>query len=105
MQEQQRGHFIEWLAPTPNCWKCDLEERNYYSPKKDPKDNRLDHQVIICVGYSSDGSTKEIIFDWWGDVKHNDNQSGVLPTNSGKSIVTQHATRSFLITSAVMDNQ
>jgi RHS repeat-associated protein len=70
---------LEYLVPTPACWQCYLEERNYYSPAKDPTDDRLDHQVVICVGYSASGSKKEIIFDWWGDTKHGDNQSGGPP--------------------------
>jgi len=70
---------LEYLVPTPSCWQCYLEERNYYSPAKDPKDDRRDHQVVICVGYFASGAKKEIIFDWWGDTKHGDNQSGGPP--------------------------
>src|ERR1051326_5738468 len=63
--------IIEWLFPFPSCWRCHLEERNYYSPTDDPKDNRLDHQVIICAAFAQGGSKfKEIIFDWWGDAYH-----------------------------------
>ncbi len=57
---------LEYLVPTPACWQCYLEERNAYSPKDDPKDERRDHQVVICVGYPTSGAKKEIIFDWWG---------------------------------------
>jgi len=46
---------IEYLVPTLQCWQCYLEERNYYSHEEDPADDRLDHQVIICVGYFSSG--------------------------------------------------
>ena len=74
--------IIDWLAPYPPCWKCHLEERNYFSPQKDPKDSRRDHQVIICVAYLAGGKKhKEIIFDWWGDTYHtfSSNQSGGPP--------------------------
>ncbi len=71
--------LYEFLLPSPKCWKCHIEERNYYSPKDDPKDTNIDHSVISCTGYASSGSKKEIIFDWWGDTSHGDNQSGGSP--------------------------
>lgn len=46
---------LDYLVPTPRCWQCYLEERNHYKPAEDPKDERLDHQVVICVGYYRDG--------------------------------------------------
>lgn len=63
--------IIDWLAPFPPCWRCHLEERNYYSPKDDPNDTCWDHQVIICTAYLPGSvKSKEIIFDWWGDVHY-----------------------------------
>ncbi|HWQ91204.1 MAG TPA: hypothetical protein VN673_06010 [Clostridia bacterium] len=36
-----------------------------------------DHQVIVCRGYTTGSNTpKEVMFDWWGDTKHNSSWSG-----------------------------
>jgi hypothetical protein len=70
---------LEYLVPTPPCWQCYEEERNYYSKADDPRDERWDHRAIICVGYSKSGSKKEIIFDWWGDTSDGVHQSGGPP--------------------------
>jgi len=64
----------EWLLPTPKCWKCTLEHRNLFPDLKG-----YDHQTIICTSYPKEGHSKEIIFDWWGDVKNKAHQSGGSP--------------------------
>ncbi len=52
--------IMEYLAPTPECWVCNLEGRS--------KNSGADHQVIICKGYDPGPSkAREIMFDWWGD--------------------------------------
>ena len=66
--------LFEWILPTPKCWKCTLEQRNYFSDLKGS-----DHQTIICTSYPQDGPSREIIFDWWGDVKNSTHQSGGSP--------------------------
>jgi RHS repeat-associated protein len=71
--------IIDWLAPYPSCWRCYLEQRNYFSPTEDPNDDRLDHQVIICSAYAPGAKlVKEIIFDWYGDTSH-----PLLPQSGG----------------------
>jgi hypothetical protein len=60
---------LDYLIPTPPCWQCYLEERSAYPREKDPLNERLDHQVVICVAYYRDGRRKEIIFDWWGGIQ------------------------------------
>src|SRR3954464_409113 len=70
--------LLEWLSPTPKCWQCYTEERDSY--QNDSDDDKLDHQVITCVGYSKNGISKEIIFDWYGDTNHpGQNWSGGSP--------------------------
>ncbi len=76
--------IIDWLFPTPRCWRCYLQEHNKYSPSEDPNDTLLDHQVIICTAYQKDGTKlKEILFDWWGDEKYKRGQPGQPPPLSG----------------------
>jgi RHS repeat-associated protein len=70
---------LEFLVPTPRCWQCYLEERNRYPEAEDPNDVRSDHQVVICVGYTSSGAKKEIMFDWWGHTLNSRVWSGGTP--------------------------
>jgi len=69
--------IINWLMPTPPCWRCYLEQRDYVA--NDFNDRRRDHQVIICVSFGVLGNaTGEVMFDWWGDAKGR-NEGGFEP--------------------------
>ncbi|MCX8154905.1 MAG: hypothetical protein N3J91_00400 [Verrucomicrobiae bacterium] len=64
--------ILRWLAPFPPCWICYLELRS-----KNVLFWVFDHQVIVCLGYTRSSSTpKEIIFDWWGDIRYGRTLSG-----------------------------
>jgi len=68
---------INWIMPTPPCWRCYLEHRDYIA--NDVNDKRRDHQVIICVSFDILGNAREqIMFDWWGDAKGR-NEGGFEP--------------------------
>ena len=64
--------IISWLMPTPPCWRCYLEHRDY-NPS-DVNDKWRDHQVIICISFGVLGNSKDqVMFDWWGDAKGRNN--------------------------------
>jgi RHS repeat-associated protein len=70
--------ILAFLAPFPKCWQCYLEERDRYP--NDITDTYSDHQAVICIGYEAGAvKSREIIFDWWGDVKYRLNRSGGSP--------------------------